>query len=87
MKVLQSWSGGKDSTLSAYLHLERGDEVTLVCSIPYFNKDIPLIGNDMLQFIYDKKYYFERLGAKVPIVRLTIIPIAIISFIISIISL
>lgn len=69
MRVIQAWSGGKDSTLSAYLHIERGDDVTLVCSVPYFNENIPLIGKDMLDFIYDKKYYFERLGAKVHIIR------------------
>lgn len=69
MKVLQTWSGGKDSTLSAFLHLERGDEVILVCSIPYFNDDIPLLPQENIDFIYDKKHYFEKLGAQVYIIR------------------
>lgn len=69
MKILHTWSGGKDSTLAAFLHLVRGDEVIMVCAIPYFTDDIPLLPRENIDFIYEKKYYFEKLGAKVYIIQ------------------
>lgn len=69
MDIVQCWSGGKDSTLSAYLHLKQGDNVTLVCCIPYFKDDIPLLPKSQLDFLYEKKYYFEKLGANVVFLR------------------
>ncbi len=63
--VKLGWSGGKDSTCSAYKHLERGDMVKAVCYIPRFTKDIPLITKEHYNFILDQANIIKRLGGKV----------------------
>ena len=63
------WSGGKDSTASALLHLERGDLVSLVCYVPMFDDSIPLISKDHYEFIISAKSFFEELGANVFLVH------------------
>ena len=66
--VKVGWSGGKDSTATVLLHLERGDKVKAVCYIPMFTKEIPLILKDHYQFILNTADYFRSLGAEVYIV-------------------
>ena len=66
--VKLSWSGGKDSTAAALLHLKRGDKVKMVCYIPMFTNEIPLILKDHYKFILRAAEYFRSLGAEVWIV-------------------
>lgn len=66
--VKVGWSGGKDSTATVLLHLERGDKVKAVCYIPMFTKEIPLVLKDHYQFILNTADYFRSLGAEVYIV-------------------
>lgn len=66
--VKVGWSGGKDSTATVLLHLQRGDEVKAVCYIPMFTQEIPLILKDHYYFILHTADYFRSLGAKVFIV-------------------
>lgn len=66
--VKVGWSGGKDSTATVLLHLQRGDKVKAVCYIPMFTKEIPLILKDHYQFILRAADYFRSLGAEVYIV-------------------
>lgn len=66
--VKLGWSGGKDSTCSGYKHLERGDKVKMVCYIPMFTKEIPLILKCHYDFIMQQKQVFESMGAEVYIV-------------------
>lgn len=62
------WSGGKDSTCSTILHINKGDHVIAVCYVPMFTKEIPLILKDHYEFIIDSKYKLERMGAEVYLV-------------------
>lgn len=66
--VKVGWSGGKDSTATVLLHLQRGDKVKAVCYIPMFTKEIPLILKDHYHFILHTADYFRSLGAEVFIV-------------------
>ena len=66
--VKVGWSGGKDSTATVLLHLQRGDTVKAVCYIPMFTKEIPLILKKHYQFILNTADYFRSLGAEVFIV-------------------
>ena len=52
--VKVNWSGGKDSTCSALLHIKRGDKVKIVSYIPMFTDEIPLILKDHYNFIMNK---------------------------------
>jgi len=64
-----NWSGGKDSTVSVLKHLERGDICKVVCYIPFFTDDIPLIRKSHYEFILSTKKKFEDMGATVYIVK------------------
>lgn len=66
--VKLSWSGGKDSTAAALLHLEQGDKLKMVCYIPMFTKEIPLILKSHYEFILRAADYFRSRGADVHIV-------------------
>lgn len=63
--VKLSWSGGKDSTAAALLHLERGNLLIMVCYIPMFTRDIPLLHTDHYKFLLDAADYFESRGCVV----------------------
>lgn len=52
------WSGGKDSTCAVHKHLERGDRLKIVCYVPYFTDDIPLINKEHFDFINYQANYF-----------------------------
>lgn len=66
--VKVGWSGGKDSTATVLLHLQRGDKVKAVCYIPMFTEEIPLILKDHYEFILKTADYFRSKGAEVYIV-------------------
>lgn len=66
--VKVGWSGGKDSTCSVLMHIERGDKVKAVCYIPMFTDNIPLIAKAHYDFIVNTAEYFRSLGADVHIV-------------------
>lgn len=63
--VKVNWSGGKDSTCAALLHIERGDMVKMVCYIPMLTETIPLLLKDHYDFILRTADYFRSLGAEV----------------------
>lgn len=67
--VKLGWSGGKDSTCAAVLHLERGDLVKCVCYIPMFDEDIPLITREHFDFIYSAKEKLEKMGGEVYVIN------------------
>lgn len=62
------WSGGKDSTCAVLKHIERGNKVKVVCYVPMFTKEIPLILIDHYEHILRTAQYFKDLGAEVHIV-------------------
>lgn len=62
--VKVSWSGGKDSTRAVMEHIKRGDHVKVVCYIPMFTKDIPLIAKNHYEFLGRTAEYFKSLGAE-----------------------
>lgn len=59
------WSGGKDSTTSVICHLNRGDAVKVVCYVPMFTKDIPLISFEHYAHLKRTAEYFVNRGAVV----------------------
>lgn len=63
--VKLSWSGGKDSTAAALLHIQRGDTVKMVYYIPYLTDDIPLIMPQHYNFIMSAADRFRAAGAEV----------------------
>lgn len=63
--VVQSWSGGKDSTMAGILHLDKGHNVIFVCYIPMFDDEIPLISKHHYDYLFYMKSYFESRGATV----------------------
>lgn len=63
------WSGGKDSTASVLLHLERGDVCKVVSYVPFFDEHTPLILNDHYQHLKRTALRFEEMGATVFFVR------------------
>ena len=63
--VKLSWSGGKDSTAAAILHIARGDVVKMVYYIPYLTDDIPLIMPKHYDFIQTAAARFAAMGAYV----------------------
>lgn len=65
--VKVNWSGGKDSTCAAMLHIERGHKVKMVCYIPMFTETIPLLLKDHYEFILKTADFFRCLGAEVHI--------------------
>lgn len=62
------WSGGKDSTCAVLKHLEEGDTVKVVCYVPMFTQDIPLIGKKHYTFILNTAEAFRSMGAEVHLV-------------------
>lgn len=66
--VKVGWSGGKDSTCSVLLHLERGDFVKAVCYVPMFTDDIPLITKKHYDFILKTADRLKKMGATVHII-------------------
>ena len=58
------WSGGKDSTRAVMEHIKRGDKVKVVCYVPMFTKEIPLITKKHYEFIKKTAQYFKSLGAQ-----------------------
>lgn len=69
MNIIQMWSGGKDSTCAGWKHLEQGDKVHLVCYIPMFDKDIPLIDKEHYNFLNNMRDLFVNMGCKVSFVH------------------
>lgn len=67
--VKVSWSGGKDSTAAALLHLRAGHSVHMVCFIPFLSDGIPAIRKDHYEHIMRCKQRFEQLGAFVHITK------------------
>lgn len=65
--VKVSWSGGKDSTAAALLHIRAGHKVHMVCFIPFLSDGIPAIRRDHYEHIMRCKERFEQLGACVHI--------------------
>jgi hypothetical protein len=63
--VKMGWSGGKDSTCGAYKRLYRGDLLKLVCYIPRFTEDIPLINKEHYEFILGQADKFTQIGGQV----------------------
>jgi len=66
--VKVNWSGGKDSSCAAMLHIERGDKVKMVCYVPMFTGKIPLLLKDHYEFILKTAELYRSLGAEVHIV-------------------
>lgn len=66
--VKVSWSGGKDSTCAVLKHLELGHKVKVVCYMPMFTDDIPLITKEHYDFIMKTADRFRGMGAEVHIV-------------------
>ena len=62
------WSGGKDSTCAVMKHIEAGNYVKVVCYIPMFHKNIPLITKKHYEFITRTADHFRSLGAEVSII-------------------
>ena len=58
------WSGGKDSTRAVMEHIKRGDRAKVVCYVPMFTKEIPLITKKHYEFIRKTAEYFKSLGAE-----------------------
>lgn len=67
--VKVSWSGGKDSTASVILHHGRGDHCKIVCYIPHFTEEIPLIQKAHFEFIHSAAEKFRSWGHEVYIVK------------------
>lgn len=63
------WSGGKDSTCAVLKHIENGDTVKVVCYVPMFTEDIPLIGKAHYLFILNTAKTFRSMGAEVYLVH------------------
>lgn len=59
-----NWSGGKDSTAAAMLHLHAGHEVKMVYYIPYLVEGLPLIMPEHYEFIMRTAQAFYDAGAK-----------------------
>lgn len=64
-----SWSGGKDSTAAVILHLRRSDHCKVVCYVPFFDSDTPLIRKDHYAHILKTADLFRKQGAQVWIVH------------------
>lgn len=60
-----SWSGGKDSSCAAHLHLLQGDKCIIVCYIPMFTEKIPLLLKNHYDFILSTADRFIKMGARV----------------------
>lgn len=67
--VKACWSGGKDSTCAVMKHIEAGHTVKVVCYVPMFAKDIPLIQKAHYDHIKSCADRFKELGAEVYIVH------------------
>lgn len=66
--VKVSWSGGKDSTCSVYLHTLKSHFCKIVCYIPMFTADIPLIQKSHFDFIISTSELFKSWGHEVYLV-------------------
>lgn len=64
-----SWSGGKDSTAATLLHLYRGDKCKVVCYVPLFDADTPLIRKQHYEHIMKTADLFRSRGAEVWVVH------------------
>lgn len=58
--VKVSWSGGKDSTAAALLHMMSGHKVICVCYIPYYDDETPLISKEHFEFLQNTGRKFEQ---------------------------
>lgn len=67
--VKVSWSGGKDSSCAAHLHMLQGDDCIICNYTPMFTEKIPLILKDHYEFILQTADRFREMGAKVHIVH------------------
>ena len=67
--VKADWSGGKDSTCAVMKHIEAGHIVKVVCYIPMFTDEIPLISKGHYDHIIRVADRFRSLGADVYIVH------------------
>ena len=59
------WSGGKDSSCAAHLHLLQGDKVIVCNYVPMFTEDIPLILKEHYEFIMKTIELWKSMGAEV----------------------
>lgn len=66
--VKVNWSGGKDSTCAAHLRILRGEKIKMVCYVPMFTSEIPLLLKDHYEWILSTANLFRNLGAQVDIV-------------------
>lgn len=67
--VKVNWSGGKDSSCAAHLHLAQGDECIIVNYIPMFTDKIPLILKEHYEFILRTADKFREMGGQVHILH------------------
>ena len=66
--VKVSWSGGKDSTCAVLMHIKLGHKVKVVCYIPMFTDEIPLLLKNHYKHIMNTAEIFRKLGAEVYVV-------------------
>lgn len=66
--VKVSWSGGKDSTCAVLIHLNLGHKVKVVCYVPMFTNEIPLLLKNHYEHIQNTAELFRKMGAEVHIV-------------------
>lgn len=64
MIIKLNWSGGKDSTAAAMLHLHAAHELKMVYYIPYLENGIPLIMPEHYGFMIKTAEQFYRAGAE-----------------------
>lgn len=64
-----NWSGGKDSSCATDMHLKQGDKCIVVCYIPMFTNEIPLILKEHYDFILRTAERFRKMGADVRFVN------------------
>lgn len=67
--VKVNWSGGKDSSCAAHLHLTQGDECIIVNYFPMFTDTIPLILKEHEEFILQTAERFKKMGGQVHILH------------------
>lgn len=69
MLYVQSWSGGKDSTVSAFEHLKHNHDLLLLCCIPMFDNKIPLIDKNQYSFILEMVVYYVQMRKLVSVIN------------------
>lgn len=65
MKALVCWSGGKNSTRAVWEYHSRGYDVTAICYITMFTRDIPLIDKAHYDFLNATAKKFREWGIHV----------------------